>query len=152
MASLSRARTHVLANLVWPALFLLERLLALHVIVIGLAIEYLFIRRFTGLDSRRALCADLAVNLVSTVVGLILIPAVGFGLVLVVSGTFSPLAWAVTYLSAVGVNTLVEGLVLAGMLRRLGSARSSGYGWLLAANSLSVGTALPSLAVWPVSP
>lgn len=139
---------HALANVVWPALYLLGRMVSLWVIAFGLFVEFFFVWRMTGLGWRRAAWADAAMNLASGVVGLILIPAAGLVVVLPFPSTFGPASWVATFCVAVLTNAWVEGLVL-----RKGFGRSVGRRgvWLLClANALSVGAAFGSFRLYPI--
>jgi hypothetical protein len=111
----------LLADLVWPALFLEGRLLTWWAIVAGLAAEFLVLRFWLGMENRTAIVADLVMNLVSTVAGIALIPLAGVaweifpGSVLyplLNVGTFNPVTWGATCIIAALINTLLEGAVL----------------------------------------
>jgi|SRR5689334_15366610 len=146
----------ILADMIWPALFLEERLLSIPVIALGLAIEYVFVWRITSLGVWGSILGDLAMNAASTLLGIFLIPALGLVWELLPGvllydlfhlGTFSPLTWAVTFCLAVLLNAALETLVLAkGFEQRIGKR---GFGWLCLANGLSVGIAMASLVFIP---
>ena len=134
-----------LADIVFPELLFEGRLLAWWVILIGLAIELPFVRLITGFTLKRCVIADLAMNAVSTVAGLLLIPILGLGWELGGSQVlgerrFDLAHWTGTFLLAVIVNTAIEFAVLRrGFKQQLGIRA---FFWLGLANSLSVGLAL----------
>ncbi len=143
----------LLADVVWPALYLADRMLGLEVIVLGLCLEAALFHWVFRMTWRRVFLVTFVINLVSSVVGVMLLPAWGwywtdatlkrdaqFGW-----GTFNPLSWAETYCFAWLLTTLVEWLPL-----RLMVGRQKHLLWvLLAANFLSVGVAYLSFNVVP---
>ena len=145
----------LLADVVWPALYLVDRMLALEVIVLGLCIEAAIFHRAFQMTWKRAFVVTFVINLISSVVGVMLLPAWGwywadatlkrdahFGW-----GTFNPLSWAETCCFAWLLTTLVEWLPL-----RLMVGRQKHLLWvLLAANFLSVGVAYLSFNIVPPS-
>ena len=99
---------------------------------------------------------DLAMNAVSTILGIILIPLSGIlweifpGMIiypLFHLGTFNPITWAATFVLAALTNALVESLVIRyGFKIQVSKKRF----WILAAaNLVSVGLAMASLFVSP---
>ena len=139
---------HILANVVWPALYLLGRLLSFWVIALGLLIEFLFVRWLTRLDWKRAIWADVAMNLVSALLGIILIPVAGLILVLPFPATFGLASWVATFCVAVLINTSVESFVLLKGFKQ--SIRRKEFWLLCLANALSVGVAFGSFWLYPI--
>lgn len=148
--------TPILANIVWPALYLTSRMFALYPIVGGLFVELIFVRYVTKLRVSRCVTACITMNLVSAALGVILIPVSGIAWELLASitinplfdlGTFNPVTWSVTALLAAGVNTAVEGKVLQTNLNITLGRR--GYWLLFAANLVSVGIACVSVLLRP---
>jgi len=139
---------HILANIVWPALYLLGRLISFWVIASGLFIEFFFVRRLTSLGWKRAIWADVAMNLASALLGVILIPVVGLIVVLPFPATFGILSWVATFCVAVLINASVESFVLLkGFKQSIGKKEF----WLFClANALSVGVAFASFWVYPI--
>jgi hypothetical protein len=141
-------------DVVWPALFLEQRLFSWWAIGLGLLIEFFFVRWLTTLNLRMCAVADLSMNAASAVLGMFLIPVAGLiwelfpGLLLYKIfnvGTFNPVTWTFTFLAAVFINAMLEWLVLRlGFRQKIGKR---GFGWLCLANSLSVGLAFGSLLV-----
>lgn len=140
--------TIILANLVWPALFLQNGLLSVRPILIGSLVEYLFIRQLTKFSIWKAILAVLTANGASTLLGFILIPLAGLvwelfpGILLyqfLNLGTFNPITWGATLLIAAAINALLETYVLAVIFKNPIGKR--GFWWLFAANMVSVGIA-----------
>jgi hypothetical protein len=147
----------LLADMIWPALFVEGRLLSSIVIGVGLVIEFFFVWRFTGRSVWWSIGADLAMNTASTLLGIILIPVAGIiweffpGMLLYdwfKMGTFNPLTWSATFVIAVVINAAVETFVVAKLLRQPMGRR--GFGWLCVANACSVGLAYASFWVYPI--
>jgi hypothetical protein len=146
----------ILANLVWPALYLSSRMLAIWPIAAGLLVEFFFVRRATNLRGGRCLTADITMNLASAALGIILIPLSGFIWELLATftiyplfkvGSFNPVTWGATGLLAAGVNAVVEGWVLQnGFKQKLGRR---GFGLLFVANLVSVSIAFASIVMHP---
>jgi hypothetical protein len=141
----------ILGDVVWPALFLEDRLLSVWVIVAGLLIEYFFVWRITSLGAVRAIWANLAMNAASTLLGIVLLPFTGLLIALFpgeLIGTFNPITWGLTFLLAVFLNTWIEYLVLWKAFKQDLSKRKF---WLLAlANALSVGFAFVTFLIYPI--
>lgn len=143
----------LLADLVWPALFLLDRIVAIPVILIGLAIEAALFRYFFQITWKRAFSAACVINLVSTLIGIVILPAWGWYWEYSVTarnrsfgwGTFNPLTWAETCLMAWLLTNVVEGIPLRMMVGPQRNLLRS----LLLANLLSVGVAYLSLSFLP---
>ncbi len=138
------------ADVVWPALFLEGSLLKWWVIGIGLVLELPLFKLATRTSWKRSALLMVGANAVSTVVGIVLIPAAGLGWEFfpgqyinswMGNGTFSVVGWVATFALAVAVNTLIEGLVLKGS--KVSLSRSAP--WLAIANGASVGLAFVSL-------
>ena len=148
--------TPILANLVWPALFLTIRMLAVWPIAAGLLVELFFIRHATSLRGARCLAADITMNLASATLGIVFIQLSGILWELLATftiypllnvGTFNPITWGVTVLLAAGINTVIEGWVLQrGFKQTLGRR---GFWLLFAANLVSVSIAFISILMHP---
>ena len=147
------------ADVVWPALYVEQKLLSVPVIILGLLVEALALRFCFAMNAKRALIASLAVNAISTVLGVLLIPLAGIvweifpGLILHKGfnmGTFNPITWSATFLFALGITTSIE----VACLRRLFGVPAGWRTWLwwTLANATSVGSAFASLAIRPISP
>ena len=148
--------TPILADMIWPALFLESRLLSIPVILAGLVVEYFVVWRLTDLGVKRSIFADLAMNTASTLLGILLIPIAGIiweifpGIFLYKwfnLGTFNPGTLVATFCMAVLVNAAIETFVVAkGFKQKMGKR---GFGWLCIANAVSVGIAFGSLLFFP---
>lgn len=145
------------ADIIWPAIFLISRMVSWWSIALGLIVEYLFVRKLTHFDIRKSILVDLSMNLVSCLLGIILIPLFGVaweffpGIVLYKFfniGTFNPGTWTATFFFAVFMNALLENFVInKGFKKKLGWR---GFWWLSLANGASVGIALLSLWLIPL--
>jgi hypothetical protein len=148
--------TTLFADVVWPALFLEQRLFSWWAIGLGLFVEFFFVRRLTTLSFRMCIVADLSMNAGSALLGAFLIPLAGIGWELFPGtliykvfnvGTFNPGTWLATFLFSVLINGVLEWLVLRFAFRQ--KIGRKGFWWLCFANSLSVGLAFGSLFVRP---
>lgn len=145
--------TLAMANMVWPALYLTGGLYTWWVIAIGLAIEFIAIRRLFMLSPSKAALVDISANAVSALLGVVLIPLSGViyelfpGLLINWAfswGTFNPVAWLATVLLAAAVNLFVEGQVMKRIFRLTLSRRTK---LVLYATNLATVT----LALYPMS-
>ena len=138
----------IFANIVWPALYLIARLLSIWVIISGLLIEFFFLWKLLRLDAKRAFFADIMINLASALLGLILIGLLGLVVVLPFPATFGIGAWVATLIVAVIVNACIESLVVKKLFKE--SFAKKDFCLLVAANTLSVGIAYISLWFFPI--
>lgn len=148
----------VLADVVWPALYLEIRLFSWWVITTGLIAECVLVRWLFKLQFKRAAVATFAANAASSVAGVFLIPLAGFAweffpgpvyMNLLNWGTFNPVTWAATFLLACLVNTAIESVVYKRGFKL--SAHRREFFWIYVANAVSVGLAFGSLFVYPLS-
>jgi hypothetical protein len=146
------------ANIVWPALYLEERLFSWWAISVGLVIEYLFVRRLFGLTPGCAAVADLSANAVSAVVGVVLIPVGGIAWELFPApiynwalgwGTFNSITWVGTFFLACVINALLESFVYKKAFKLDLKIKSKKFWWIVLGNAFSVGVALGSLWIVP---
>jgi hypothetical protein len=146
----------ILADLVWPALFLEARILSWWAIGLGLLVELFFLRWLTGFSWAKSLVADIAMNAASSLLGILLIPLAGIaweffpGILLyklLNIGTFNPATWVATFLFAVFINSAVETLVLRYAYKQGPFKRF--FWWLALANAISVGLAFASVFRYP---
>lgn len=146
------------ADLVWPAAVLVGRMLSWWAIVIGLVVEYLFIRYFTNLPISRAVTVAFVINMVSALAGSFLIPLLGIAWEFVPGqllykvfhiGTFNPLTWLFTVAMAAVVNTVIEMKVMLRLEPSLAGYRL--FWWLFVANAISVALCMASFLVEPMS-
>jgi hypothetical protein len=146
----------LLADVVWPALFLAGRLMAWWAIALGLLVELFFVRLLTGFSWPKSALVDIAMNAASTLLGLFLVPIAGFAWEFSVGrvlyklfniGTFNPGTWLATFLLAVFLNAALETAVLRYAFKQKPFKRF--FWWLALANAVSVGIALGSLFMYP---
>lgn len=133
------------ANIVWPSIYIAEGMRSFSVIALGLLIETVFVKIFEKQTWLRAIIITVIMNLVSTVLGIILIPAIGFiGTLLlgflseflpVLGNTFDTPLWIFSYILTIFINVLVEGYTTQYTAR---IPFKKMFRWLLAANTLSV--------------
>jgi hypothetical protein len=146
----------LLADVVWPALYLEDRLLTVWAIALGLLVELLFVRYITKRSWRWCAMADVAMNTASSLLGLILLPLAGLaweffpGSVIyeiLHMGTFNPVTWTATWAMAAMINGALEtGVVRFAFRQRIGKR---GFWLLCLANAISVGVALCTVFVRP---
>lgn len=146
-----------IADVVWPALLLEQRMLSLVSIVAGLILEWLalWLCGF-GLTWKKAAVVDVVMNATSSLLGIFLIPLLGMGWEYFPGelienalnvGTFSSINWLATFLIAVAVTTAIEASVVRwGFRIALGQRR---FWTLFGANAVSVGFAFVSVMLHP---
>lgn len=149
------------ANMVWPSIYLEERMFTWWGIVLGLVIEYPFVRHLFGLAPSRALTADVAANVVSAVAGIALIPVSGM---FWETGPGTLYRWAFgwepfggaslagAFIMACITNAAVEGLAYRYLVKVPFRFRSRAFLWLVLANAGSIAVAFASLWVSPLRP
>lgn len=145
-----------IADVVWPALYLENRLLTWWAIIIGLLIEYVFIYYIFRRSIQKTGIMTLVANSISTVIGIVLIPAIGIGWEIFPGimmykilhiGTFSPITWTVTLVFATLANGVIESLSYKFIFRENITKRIF---WLIClANLASVGLALATVLLYP---
>ena len=127
------------ANLVWPSLYIAEGMISWYVILIGLAIEIVFVKIFLKETYLKSGLIAFVMYLVSTVLGVVAIPLSGFiGEVLMIplgTGTFHPTHWFVSYIFAILSNVLIEGITVKNIF---GHRFKKMFWWLFVANAISV--------------
>jgi len=146
----------VLANVVWPALYLGGRLFTWWIIGTGLVIELFFVLWLTKATPARAVLMTLAMNALSAVVGIFGIPLSGIVWELIASitimplfdwGTFNPVTWFVTCLLAALLNAVIETASLCLIFKVAWTRRL--FWWLALANFVTVGIAMVSIMMKP---
>ena len=127
------------ANMVWPSLYIAEGMRSWFVILAGLILEIVFVKLFLKQTILKSAYIAFVMNLISTIVGIFLIPFGGFVGEFMLApfggGTFALSHWIAAYILAVVTNTLVEGLVVNTFFR---FSFKNMFLWLLSANTLSV--------------
>ncbi len=148
------------ADVVWPALYLVSRMVSWWAILTGLIIEYLFVRKLTNFSVSKSIIANVCMNTASTILGMILIPIAGIGLEffpgMIIYKIFhigtlnpftNPFTWTATLFFAAFINAFIENFVLNKFFKcKLGWR---GFWWLSLANGLSVACVFASLLIFP---
>ena len=136
----------VKADIVWPSLYITKGMLSLKVIFLGLIIELFFVKYFTDINWKKALIITILMNLITAILGILLIPLSGLGAEFVFEfvfhaydkfgiGTFHWSHWLVSYLLVIFINTLIESLLIKLSLK-LNLKKT--FWWLFIANGISV--------------
>ncbi len=134
------------ADVVWPSLYITKGMLSLKVIFLGLIIELFFVKYFTKIDWKKASIITILMNLITAILGILLIPLSGLGAEFVFEfvfhaydkfgiGTFHWSHWFVSYLLVIFINTLIEGVFIKLSLK-LNLKQT--FWWLFVANGISV--------------
>ena len=127
------------ANMVWPSLYIAEGMRSWYVILIGLAVEIIFVKFFLKQPYLKSILIAFVMNLISTVLGFVAIPLSGFvGEILMIpfgTGTFHPTHWLMGYVFAVLSNVVIEGLAIKIIFKH---SFKKMFWWLFIANALSV--------------
>lgn len=146
---------YVLADVVWPALFLSIRLAAWWCVIISIVIEGLALWTIARVPPAKALFASLIMNVVSAFIGKLLLPMMGIRLELFASstynvwldwGTFNPVTYVATWMGATLLTTIIECFTLW-----LAFAMPWKRRWVivvLVANAITVALAGLSVMVW----
>lgn len=125
------------ANMVWPSLYIVKGLSSWYIILSGLVIEFTFIKIFAKQTYLKSIFISFIMNMISTVVGFVLIPVSGiigeFMLMPFGGGTFALSHWILSYILAVFSNVLIEGLSIRYIFKL-----KKFFWWLLFANAISV--------------
>ena len=137
--------TLILADAIWPGLYLTALPCAPWAIGLGLVIEFFFLRKITTLSFRMCVVADICMNAVSALIGFFVRVFAGFALDFLFENVFNlghwdRGRWLSILLLVVLVNSILEWLVLWGAFRQ--KIARKGFLWLCFANSLSVALAL----------
>lgn len=137
--------TVVSANIVWPSIYIAQGMRSFWVIVIGLIIETIIVKIFEKQTWLRAVLISVIMNFVSTILGIILLPAIGFVGVLLIGwlsevipalgNTFDLPVWIFSYILAIFTNVFIEGYTTQ-FTARIPFKKM--FWWMLLANTLSV--------------
>lgn len=147
----------MLANFVWAGLILVSWLLAVPVILIGLGIEYFFVQKLTGFSVKRSIFADVTMNAISLLLGVLLIPLFSFVWEISVGsllwelnnqiGSFHLINMTATYILTVLINTVIENFALRNIFKL--KKNKASFRWLFLANAFSVGVAFVGFWLYP---
>jgi len=129
----------VSANVVWPSLYILEGMLSWYVILLGFVVEIIFVKYFLKETYLKSVLIAFIMNLISTVLGLILIPLSGLvGEILLIpfgTGTFHFTHWLLSYILAILTNVVIEGLTVKFIFK---NKFKKLFWWLFMANAVSI--------------
>ena len=129
----------VSANIVWPSLYILEGMLSWYVILLGFVVEIIFVKYFLKETYLKSVLIAFIMNLISTVLGLILIPLSGLvGEILLIpfgTGTFHFTHWLLSYILAILINVVIEGLTVKFIFK---NKFKKLFWWLFMANAVSI--------------
>ena len=147
--------TQAYANVVWPSLYLAGRTITWAPILVGLIVEYLFIRKFTDFNKNKAIGAVVTINVISAFVGIYPIlfsnlyweKYIGEHIEALSTSSFTPTAWVISLVTAILINTLIEGLVLLWGFKLKNWKKV--FIWLACANSISIVVAYLTIYIDP---
>lgn len=127
------------ANLVWPSLYIVESYYSWYIILAGLIVETIAAHLFLKTKWLKSLGIMAAVNAISALLGVLLIPLSGIIVEILTlpfhSGTFDLSHWILDYIAVVVLNTCIEGLALQLIFKY---RFKSNLLWLFIANLISV--------------
>lgn len=127
------------ANMIWPSVYIVQQYYSWYVIFAGLIIETIAAIIFLKTNWKKSLIIMTAVNAISAIAGLLLIPLSGIAVEILTvpfgGGTFQLSHWILDYLCAVLANTCVEGLCLKWIFKY---PFKPNFLWLFCANLISV--------------
>lgn len=140
------------ANLIWPSLIIVYTYYVWYVILLGLIIEFFATKYFLKASWRKSAIMTVVFNLISGLLGLVLIPISGIIveiLMLPISpSTFHLSHWIISYIVAVFINAAIE----TGVLNKIYKYPfKKNFWWVFAANMLSVIICILANVIWPVN-
>ncbi len=129
--------TPAYADVVWPSLYIVMGMLSIKVIIAGLLAELLFVKFFLKINWLKACFITFVMNLITGLLGIILIPISGLLIELITPfyPTFHWSHWLLSYFSVVLINTFVEGIIIKFSLKQ---SFKKIFCWLFIANTVSV--------------
>jgi hypothetical protein len=150
--------TPILADVVWPALYIMERSYTWWGIMLGLVVEYLALRGIAHVTWKKAAIAVVAVNAASSLLGYVAIPLLTLGWEFVLEytvyqvirlGTFNLFGWVSTVIVIGAITGFPEYFLLTKAFKiQFRSKRPWLWWWL--ANCVSVFIAFLTVLIWPV--
>lgn len=127
------------ANLIWPSIYIVQQYYVWYVILVGLIIEIISAHYFLKTNLGKSTLIMIVANLISALLGLILIPVSGILVELLTipfgGGTFQLSHWILDYLCTVIINTCVELLALKWIFKY---PFKPNFWWLFGANLITV--------------
>ena len=131
--------TPAFADVVWPSLYIASGMSSIKVIIVGLIIELFFVKFFTDTRWLKAGIVTFIMNLITCLLGVIIIPISGLLLEFIMypvnQATFHWTHWVASYFVVIVINTLIEGLVIKLMLKK---SYKKNFWWLFGANAISI--------------
>lgn len=147
----------VLANVVWPALYLSQRYYSWWAIALGLVIETFALRVLLKQPLPKSFLMALAANAISALVGVWVFVWIGFAWEYLLSytvyqiiplGTFNLFGWLATTMLAAAFSTSIEWVVIRFLFRMPTTRRFVLL--FFGANLITAGIALVTLIVSPI--
>ncbi len=150
--------TPILADMVWPALYIMARSYTWWGIAFGLVVEYLALRWIANVTWKRAAIAVIAINAATSLIGYVAIPLFTLAWEFVLSytiyqvirlGMFNPFGWISTIIVIGAITGFPEYLLLTKAFKIQFKRKRSWLWWWLA-NCVSVLIAFITVLIWPV--
>ena len=147
----------ILANVVWPALYILSRYYTWWAIVFGLLVECFALRFISTTNTNKAVLAVVTANLVTAVVGYFALPWITFGWEFALGytvyqlldvGTFNPFGW-ITSVLLISALTAFPELLIIRQVFKIELRKNAWLFWWIA-NAISVLLAFITVLIWPV--
>lgn len=144
----------LLANVVWPAMFVENKVSSVPIILLSLFIEYFFFRKLFALSNKQAALYVLIANIFSGFVGLLGRPLSGLLYEVTIGqvvmwlfdwGTFNPVAWCFVPIFGGALNAILELLAIR-VIWKHKLTRKNFY-WMWIANIITISIA----TVWVVA-
>ncbi|MCR4624128.1 MAG: hypothetical protein K5780_05850 [Alphaproteobacteria bacterium] len=135
------------ADVLWPSVVIALGKISIPVIIAGLLIEIGFVKYFTKVGWRKTIVVAVLMNAVSATFGSFLIYISKFFdaiLHFIMINYF--LLWLISYLVAVLINTVIEGITIRLILKL---PLSKTFRWLSAANVITIGICVIYLYLFP---
>jgi hypothetical protein len=148
----------ILADVVWPALYIMARSYTWWGIALGLVIEYFVLRLLSRATWQKTLIVVLAANAVTSVIGYFAMPLLTFGWEFVLEstvyqviklGTFNPFGWLATVV-VMGAITAFPEYIFIKKIMNVEFTRKKPWLWWWLANCASVFVAFVTVVIWPV--
>ena len=148
----------ILANIVWPALYILARQFTWWAIALSLVIEFVALRVLATGSWRRVFAAVVVGNFATAVLGYLTLPwitmAWEYALHLTVYqlievGAFNPFAWVASIVIISAFSAFGELLVISRVFKMTLRRKGWIYWWL--ANAATVAVAFITTMIWPVT-
>ena len=124
------------ADVVWPSLYIATGMVSIKVILAGFLVELFFVKFFTDAHWLKTIVITILMNVVTCILGLVLIPISGLFVELIPPHkTFHWTHWFLDYLLAIFINTAIEGFIIKLILKL---KFKDIFTWLFIANTISI--------------